>query len=282
MTGVRSGWRASVLITELALATVLLVATTLFVSTFVRLSHADLGFDRSDLLVVSSVAGIRGTVADVVHHLESVPGVVSVGGAAAGSPPLIAAGFEGGSSGTRLQVPQAPAAFVNVEFNRVSPGYFAAAGIPVVRGRVFGDADTVQSPLVVLDQLAARQLFGDTDPIGRELMTHGRTRVSVAGVVANVRMRGPEEDSGPQAYYPGPVSGDNYSYLVRTSGDASSMIPAVQAAFASLGTAAAGRRRFAASRTRSATSPRAGGSVPARWHCSGCSHSSSERQVSMG
>ena len=194
----RSAWRSSVLITELALATVLLVATTLFVSSFVRLTRADLGFDRSDLLVVSSVAGIRGTVGEVVRHLESVPGVVSVGGAAAGSPPLIAAGFEGGSSGTRLQMPHAPAAFVNVEFNRVSARYFAAASIPVLRGRVFGDGDTMSSPVVVLDELAARQLFGDTDPIGRELITHGRTRVSVAGVVANVRMRGPEADSSPQ------------------------------------------------------------------------------------
>ena len=205
-----------------------------FVSSFVRLTRADLGFDRSDLLVVSSVAGIRGTVGEVVRHLESVPGVVSVGGAAAGSPPLIAAGFEGGSSGTRLPMPHAPAAFVNVEFNRVSARYFAAASIPVLRGRVFGDGDTMSSPVVVLDELAARQLFGDTDPIGRELITHGRTRVSVAGVVANVRMRGPEADSSPQAYFPGPAHGDNYAYLVRTSGDASKMIPAVQAAFASL------------------------------------------------
>jgi predicted permease len=234
MTGARRAWRASVLITELAFATVLLVATTLFVSSFVRLSRADLGFDRSDLLVVGSAEGIRGTVADVVHHLESVPGVVSAGGAAAGSPPLIAAGFEGGSSGTRLQLPQAPAAFVNVEFNRVSARYFAAASIPVLRGRVFLDGDSMSSPLVVLDELAARRLFGDTDPIGRELIAYGRTRVSVAGVVANVRMRGPEEDSGPQAYFLGPASGDNYSYLVRTSGDAAKMIPAVQAAFASL------------------------------------------------
>ena len=94
----------------------------------------------------------------------------------------------------------------------------------------------MSSPLVVLNELAARQLFGDADPIGRELIAYGRTRVSVSGVVANVHMRGPEADSGPQAYFPGPPRADNYAYLVRTSGDASKMIPAVQAAVASLRT----------------------------------------------
>jgi putative ABC transport system permease protein len=239
--GMRSAWRASVLVTELALATVLLVATTLFVSSFVRLTRADLGFQRSDLLVVSSVTGIKGSVGDIVRHLESVPGVVAVGGAAAGSPPLVAAGFEGGSSGTRLQLPNGPGAPLNVEFNRVSARYFAAASIPVLRGHVFGDGDSLSSPLVVLDELAARQLFGDTDPIGRELIAYNRrTHVSVAGVVANVRTRGPEADSGPQAYFPGPMEGDNYNYLVRTSGSASKMIPAVRAVFASLRTEGSG------------------------------------------
>jgi len=235
VTGARGAWRASVLVAELALATVLLVATTLFVSSFVRLTRADLGFDRSDLLVVNEVGSIKGTVGDVVRHLESVPGIVSVGGAAAGSPPLIAAGFEGGSSGTRLQLPDA-AGFVNVEFNRVSVRYFTAASIPVLRGRVFTDGDAMSSPLVVLNELAARQLFGDADPIGRELIAYGRTRFSVTGVVANVHMRGPEADSGPQAYFPGPPRADNYAYLVRTAGDASKMIPTVQAAIASLRT----------------------------------------------
>jgi putative ABC transport system permease protein len=235
VTAGRSRWRASVLVAEIALASILLVATTLFVSSFIRLTRADLGFDRSDLLVVTSIGPVQGTVGDVVRHLESIPGVAAAGGAAAGSPPLVAAGFEGGSSATRIQLPDAPAGdFVAVEFNRVSAGYFSAAAIPVLRGRVFGGADAPDAPVVVLDAVAARQLFGDREAVGRDLIALGRNRVTVIGVVANVRMGGPEADSGPQAYLPGPVSGDSYGYVIRTSRDAASVIPAIQTAIARL------------------------------------------------
>jgi putative ABC transport system permease protein len=242
-TSLRSRWRHLVLVSEIAFTAILLVATVLFVSSFVRLSRADLGFDRSRLLVLTSVSGLDGTIVDFADRMKAIPGVVSVGGAAAGSPPLIAAGFEGGSSATRLRRPDAPEGeFVLSEFNRVTPDYFTAAAIPFLRGRTFAQtelsksmraADLTSTNTVVLDELAARQLFGDRDPIGLEV-TYGKSRASVIGVVANVRMRGPEADSGPQAYFPGPVTAGSYAYLVRTSGRSADVVPAVQAALAAL------------------------------------------------
>jgi putative ABC transport system permease protein len=235
ITMARSRWRMSVLVAEIAFASVLLVATTLFVSSFIRLTRADLGFDRSDLLVVTSLDGLEGTITDVVQRLEAIPGVTAVGGAAAGSPPLVAAGFEGGSSGTRLQLPDMPAntGSVAVEFNRVSSRYFLAAGIPLLRGRVFRDADPPTSNMVVLDELAARQLFGEGDPIGREVI-YSRNRATVIGIVRNVRMRGPEADSSPQAYFPGGAKAASYAFLIRTSQPAANVVPAIQTVLATL------------------------------------------------
>ena len=239
----RSRWRQFILVSQIGFTAILLVATSMFVTSFVRLSRADLGFDRSRLLVLTSVGPIDGTVAGFADRLKAIPGISSVGGAAAGSPPLIAAGFEGGSSATRLRVPgAADAAFVLAEFNRVTPDYFATAGIPLLRGRTFADsemsasmaaADLSRTSTVVLDQLAARQLFGDGDALGREVV-FGKSQATVIGVVANVRMRGPEADSGPQAYFPGPQTASSYSYLVRTSQRASDLVPTVQATLASL------------------------------------------------
>jgi predicted permease len=235
VTGGRSGWRGAVLVAEIALASVLLVATTLFVSSFVRLTRADLGFDRANLLVADPPKGVHGTVSDFVKSVESIPGVTAVGGAAAGSPPLVMAGFGGGASGTRLQRPDAPAGeFVVAEFNRVSPRYFAAAAIPVLRGRVFGDTDGPASTVVVLDEQAANQLFGDRDPLGREVISHGSNRVTVIGVVGHVSTRGPEADSGAQAYFPGPPAAGSYAYLIRTSQRAVNLIPPIQGAIAGL------------------------------------------------
>jgi ABC-type antimicrobial peptide transport system permease subunit len=133
----------------------------------------------------------------------------------------------------RLFAPDAPAAFVAVEFNRVTPRYFQAASIPVLKGRVFQDTDAPTSNAVVLDELAARQLFGDRDPLGVEV-TNGYTRFSIVGVVSNVRMRGPEADTSPQAYLHGPAQAGSYSYIVRTSQPVTTVIPALQTAIASL------------------------------------------------
>jgi putative ABC transport system permease protein len=239
----RSRWRQLILVTEITFTAILLVATTLFVSSFVRLTRFDLGFDRSRLLVLTSVGPVNGTVADFVDRLKLIPGVSSVGGAAAGSPPLVAAGFEGGSSATRLQRPGAPAdEFVLAEFNRVSPDYFATAAIPVLRGRTFANnemaasmsqADLSRTNTVVLDQLAAGQLFGDGGALGREI-AYGKNRATVIGVVANVRMRGPEGESGPQAYFPGALAASSYAYLIRTNVRAADLVPAVQAMLASM------------------------------------------------
>ena len=235
IAGISGRWRTVVLMSQVAFASVLLVATTLFVSSFVRLTLADLGFDRANLLLLDPVPGLQGTVTEFVDRLRSVPGIVAVGGASAGSPPLVMAGFEGGASGTRLRPIDAAAnaEFVMTEFNRVSSGYFAAAAIPVLRGRVFSDSDPQGLSAVVLDEFAAKQLFGDRDPVGRGV-TNGRIQSTVIGVVANVRMRGPEAESGPQAYYLGPLTAGSYAFLVRTSEPAARVIPGLRASIGGL------------------------------------------------
>jgi putative ABC transport system permease protein len=243
VAGSRGGWRSAVLVSEMALTVVLLVATTLFVSSFVRLVRADLGFDRSRLLLVSSVGSIQGSAALFVEHLKSMPGIVEVGGDAINSPPLVRAGFGGGATATRLTLPAAPAGSgVAVSLDRVTPGYLAAAGIPLLRGRTFVESDMAASfkssdlakaDVAVIDEIAARQLFGNADPIGREIR-YGSLRASVIGVVAHVKLAGAEDDAPPQAYFPGATAASHYSYLVRTSGDPAPLIPRLTAAIAPL------------------------------------------------
>jgi len=243
VAGSRGGWRSVVLVTEIAVTVVLLVATMLFVSSFVRVVRADLGFDRSRLLLVSSLGSIQGSAALFVERLKSVPGIAEVGGDAINSPPLVRAGFGGGATGTLLTVPGASRSDgVAVSLDRVTPGYFAAAAIPVMRGRTFVEsdmaasfraADLANAAVAVLDETAARQLFGSADPIGREIR-YGTLRASVIGVVAHVRLGGPEDDAPPQAYLPGATAASHYSYLVRTAGDPLPVVQRLHAAIAPL------------------------------------------------
>ncbi len=112
----------------------------------------------------------------------------------------------------------------------VDPDYFAAAGIPFVTGRGFRTTDRVGSPLVVvLNRTAARELFGDDNPIGQriawtgEVLKHtpfsGNWR-TVVGVVGDTRDDGVESEAPPTAYVPfAQEMIANAALVIRTSVD---------------------------------------------------------------
>ena len=70
------------------------------------------------------------------------------------------------------------------------PGYFDSLQIPLLKGRLFTDADSATAPLsVILNREGAKRFFGDEDPIGRTL-PFGKQQLTVVGVVENVRYTG--------------------------------------------------------------------------------------------
>ncbi len=232
----RLQWRASFAIVQVAFVNVLLVATALVVMSFIHVTTADLGFDRSDLLVVGTQGLREASLAAVLDRLQELPGVTSAGAVAFGSPPLIAAGFGGGASAAGVRAADAGPGSrpTMVEFRRVSSGYFATAGIAVLRGEVFDAGDRARDGDVAIDESTAAVLFGSRDPIGAELtsaMSLIGTRRVVA-VVRNVRMSGPERSASPQIYLPLPLAAAGPDVLVRLRQPAATMVPAISAALA--------------------------------------------------
>jgi putative ABC transport system permease protein len=105
--------------------------------------------------------------------------------------------------------------------------YFEAMGIPVLRGRGFTAADAPSAPpVVVINQTMARELFGDTDPVGRRLRYGGPASplVSIVGVIGDVRHSGLEAAPAPEMYtyylQNPPV---NPFIVIRTAGDPSAL-----------------------------------------------------------
>jgi ABC-type antimicrobial peptide transport system permease subunit len=216
-------------VAEVAFVGLLLVATTLFVSSFVHLTRADLGFDRRNLIEVSQ-ARVTGTLADVLGVLESTPGVAAVGALSRGSTPLVMAGFGGGASGTEVRRVGSDMTPVAVLYLRVSGGYFETAGIAMLQGRAFFDSEVGRRDLVVLDERAARALFGEESPLGAQVFVLDEQPVTVVGIVEHVRFRGPEEDVGPQLYTPTDPRASGHQFLVRSEGPPAAAIPALRAA----------------------------------------------------
>jgi putative ABC transport system permease protein len=125
--------------------------------------------------------------------------------------------------------------------NLVSPGYFEALGVPIVRGRGFSAADTAGAPQVIMiNDVMARQLFPGEDPVGRRLMTGDfdpkGTWVTIVGVAGDVKYSGLDQPPEPTMYTPYAQSSwwPTMFLTVRSSLDKDALVPAVRQALAAL------------------------------------------------
>ena len=198
---------------QVALSVMLLVGALLFLMTLRHLRSVDLGFDPAGVTVVTlNLRGYGYTDARAVEYLTQVADVVrrQPGIQAAGlafSPPL----FNGGLTDGMYLPDHDPSQATNVERNGVSPEYFEAVRLPIVRGRVFtaaeasGRAETDRRPVVVTEALA-RRLFGSDEAIGREILTQaspGKTlALSVVGIARDSHFRGIERPPDALLYEP--------------------------------------------------------------------------------
>jgi len=126
---------------------------------------------------------------------------------------------------------------VEVDSRLITPGYFSAMGIPLVRGRDFSEQDTRSSPLVgIIDEQLARKIWGTQDPLGKRFqaavgVTEYSPWIQIVGVVGHTRTETLETDPRPQMYWPqaqqtqGPV--DRAALVVRTSQSPDSLASAV-------------------------------------------------------
>src|SRR5262249_33919121 len=150
-------------VAEVALAVVLVVGAGLMVKSLLKLDQQSGGFQPSGLLTfelrLPSVRYHDDAVAPfferLIGELRAIPGVRGAG--AINFLPLVNFGFNGGFA-IEGRPPFPPDRFPIVEYRMVTPGYFAAMAIPLVRGRAFTEADTSAGrPVVIINQaMAAR------------------------------------------------------------------------------------------------------------------------------
>jgi putative ABC transport system permease protein len=237
---------------ELALALVLLVGAGLLIKTFVNLSQVDLGFDPHQVLAMRiALLGPnyeeRSRQAEffrhLLHEVRSLPGVTSAavidGG---GLPP------DGGNGDSFLIAgrPVPPPNEYPEAVNRViSADYFRTMGIPLVRGRVFTEADNQASPrVVVVNEKLAREHWPGGNPIGSQITFPGiedltlpggakrqPTQFSIVGVVRGERNLGLEIEPQAEVYLPYSQQPAYYvprTLVVRTSIDPKSLLSAIR------------------------------------------------------
>ncbi|HYE90023.1 MAG TPA: ABC transporter permease [Terriglobales bacterium] len=226
-------------VAEVSLALVLLVGAGLLVESFVRLRSVDPGFRREDVLTAKVMLPARryGTreqqvtfVEDAIARLSALPGVLRV--AITNAAPLA-----DNREGTSFQIEGAPpwprGQEPHVNWNIVTPGYFAVLGIPLAAGRAFDDRDRPDTPPVVMinETLASRHFPGE-NPIGRRIrvgFASGTPRV-IVGVVKTERHAGMTAEPHNGVYVPMsqfPRAGQ-LTILARTASEPAASGPAVR------------------------------------------------------
>jgi predicted permease len=207
---------SSFVISELAIAVVLLVSAGLLGRTLLHLSSLDPGINIRNVLVtrmalspatLADPAKTRAAWNDVLDRARRVPGVQSV--ATVDTFPMREGDNEQGYW-TNADMPP-PNKLPFALLMNVSPDYLKVMGIPLRRGRFFDVHDTLDTtPVIVIDEVLAQNAFGTQDPVGKRLwipeMGYASNVFEIVGVVGHVRHWGLAGDDQAkiraQIYYP--------------------------------------------------------------------------------
>jgi predicted permease len=205
--------RAVLVISEVALACVLMVGAGLLLWSFLRVMDIDLGFNPSHAAAISVTFDDGGKDArrgpileEMLHQVSAIPGIEAAGI----SDVLPLDGNRTWGLWAQSENPQKGEGQALVQV--VTPGYLEAMGIPLLEDRDFNWSDKTDSEKVlIINQAAARKHWPGQDPVGRMADPKmGR----VIGVVADVRQTGVETDSGPEMYVPITQNGPEGAELV--------------------------------------------------------------------
>jgi putative ABC transport system permease protein len=210
--------RRSLLIGEVAVATVLLSGSALMVHTMLRLSRVDPGFDPHNLqTVMFSLAGPawpdprrQAFFAEAVERLRAVPGVENA--AITYSLPILGSNWWNWFTVAGRPVP--PGAVMmdlpSAGIVPVSATYFETLKIPLIRGRSFGRSDTPDSqPVAIINTSLVNLYWKNEDPIGQQLRLAGTRPTegygpwrTIVGIVGDVKQHGLDQDTPQQIFLP--------------------------------------------------------------------------------
>ena len=236
----RNRLRNVLVVSEVALALMLLVGAGLLVRSFVRLLQVDPGFTAANALTLEVHVWGRARTPEQraaffeqsLDRIAALPGVEAAG--AVSALPFHTSQIEIKSElvieGRPQPLPgQEPIAFATV----ATYDYFRAMGIPLLRGRYFTRFDNKDAaPVVLIGETMAHRFWPDEDPIGKKINVRflgQQTTREIIGVIGDVRHTGLDSDPRPELFLPHlqePYG--SMTYIVRTSVDPQTLLPAVK------------------------------------------------------
>jgi len=236
--------RGAIVVAEVALALTLLIGAGLMLRSFARLQNVNPGYNAENVLAVGlSIPAARyKEEPQVVAFYERLLDQVSTMPGARSAGLVDALPLAGGSYLSFViegRVLQPTDNEPDAEHRVVSPGYFKAMGIPLIRGRLLSERDHAQSPFAtVISETMARRYWPNEDPIGKRINL-GDPQTSpwrtIVGIVGDVRNEGLNSEPNPQMYISFTQAPRwSLTLIVRGSGDPTGLIAGVRSKVAGL------------------------------------------------
>ena len=225
----RSRLRSGLVVAEVALSVVLMVGAMLLMRSYQKLEGTDLGFEERGILSARitlpgvnypNQAATQAFYHRLLERLSTIPGVTQVG-AAQGIP------FSGWDVQGEMIVEGAPPRKQGEElvshFQSVSPDFFKAIGVPLLKGRwlTASDRDSL-APAVLINETMAREAFGAADPLGKRVRQAWQKDkwATVVGVIKDYRHYRLPQPMGPATYFAyDAVPAWQQTVVIRTSRD---------------------------------------------------------------
>ena len=239
--------RSVLVVAEVSLTLVLLIGAGLLMKSFWRLLQVNPGFSPENVLTMqvalpeSEYKEEHQTIAfhrQMLERIKSLPGVESVG--VINNLPL-----GGVDINSYLWTEDDPAhkQTVSAGFRVVSPDYFRAMRIPLVKGRLFTEQDKEGTlPVGLISQRVAEELWPGADPLGKRVMSHNDNKeewTTIIGVVADVRHRGLDKRASADLYMPfaqRPFRATDVTVVIRATTPPATLVPSVRDAVKAINT----------------------------------------------
>jgi predicted permease len=224
---------STLVVVQTALSILLLISSGLFLRGLQAATSVDAGFEAENLLLATVDPGLQGydrERSEVFYReleagLKTLPGVQAVG--LARSVPLSL-----NSSDRGVSIPgyePAPNEGMSIRYTMVTPGYFAAMGIPVLAGRPFGVEDTRDgTPVITVNQKFADRFWPGENALGKIVETAGEDRVIVGVVKTGKYFSLGEEPQDFMYFAQAQVWSFPMTIHIRTTGDPEALGPLVR------------------------------------------------------
>ena len=249
--------RHALVVAQVAFTFVLLVGAGLLLASFRKVLEIDPGFAAERVLSASVVLprsrygddnALRGFTDEALRRVRALPGVVAVGatdtipfGGRNSDSVILAEGYQ----------MRPGESVISPSMVDVTPGYFEAMGVKLLKGRFFEESDGAKArPVIIVDEKLARRFWPNQDPIGRRMyrpadindllaITEKTVFFTVVGVIGDVKLHDLTEGAKSVGAYYFPMAQDTsslFTFVLKTAGRPESVASALRNAVASLDT----------------------------------------------